>query len=89
MLCLSNYVIVPDLETLKTLNTQENENRSFGFIEILHMTALYSKTSMARTRIARLLWIIRTHFRVLRKFFQYLKKTNILGYFKDFFLIFS
>ena len=41
---------------------------------------LYSITSMARTRMARLLWMIRTRFLVPRKFFRQVKKTNILGF---------
>ena len=38
---------------------------------------LCSLISMARTRIARLPWMIRTLFPVPTKFFQWLKKTNI------------
>ena len=46
----------------------------------------YSITSMARTRMARLPWMIRTLFSVPTKFFQKLKKKQI---FRDFFLILS
>ena len=41
----------------------------------------YSRTSIARTSMARLPWLIRTHFWVPTKFFHLLKKTNRLGFF--------
>ena len=40
---------------------------------------IYSRTSMARTPMARLPWLIRTRFWVPTKFFRELKKTNIQG----------
>ena len=40
-----------------------------------------SQTSIARTPIARLPWLIRTHFWVPRKFFRQLKKNKYLGKF--------
>ena len=42
---------------------------------------MYSITSMARTRMARLPWMIRTLFSVPTKSFKYLKKTNICYFF--------
>ena len=47
---------------------------SFGAFGCFH---LYSITSMARTQMARLPWIIRTLFSVPTKSFKQLKKTNI------------
>ena len=41
----------------------------------------YSRSSMARTPMARLPWLIRTRFWAPTKFFRYLKKTNISGIF--------
>ena len=46
----------------------------------------YSKTSMARTRIAHLLWVIRIHFRASRIFFDISRKRISLGYLKENFL---
>ena len=40
-------------------------------------TLIYSQTSIARTPMARLPWLIRTRFWVPTKFFRQLKKTNI------------
>ena len=47
---------------------------------------IYSITSMAWTRMARLSWMIRTRFSVPTKSFQKLKKTNILGYIFSYFI---
>ena len=45
-----------------------------AFSAYLH---LYRKTSIIRTPMTRFPWLIRTRFRVLKKFFRQLKKTNI------------
>ena len=45
------------------------------------ISVLYSRTSIARIRMFRLLWFIRNRSLVPTKFFRYLQKTNILGNF--------
>ena len=44
--------------------------RNLSSIVALHMTVMYSINSIARTRMARLPRMIRTHFGVSRKFFR-------------------
>ena len=72
------------------LNVKARKPDGTEFISIVKMAGnlrsvssflKYIITAMARTRIARLPWMIRTLFSVPTKFFQQLKKTNIWGFF--------
>ena len=56
--------------------TLRHENRSGGWIGST-AKIYYSRTSIGRTPMARLPWLIRTRFWVPTKFFKQLKKTNI------------